>query len=255
MSNPFLSSACPLVYASFLGDKKTLESLLLTGAWSADSLDDALMAASAYNHTASVKCLLKDGRCDLGAKQGEAMGVAALQNHVKIVSLLLEHGAPPELLRPYLAWVAHMDHHLVLKSVAKHGGDLVFCDHVLVSALRSNSYKCVDYLLMEKEWQIGPEPLRAALEQEPNRKYIRRMLNTGARTDSALFDYSLQFRDPEAGEIRKQRIKQLWRRAKCVLLVNCFWRHFILDYYSPGNQFQKKGKGFTDAFERFKKNL
>lgn len=243
-------STCPLITASTIGDSKSLKGLLLSGIWPHVSLADSLIAAASYGHEACVFLLLRDGRADTLAFDGRALNNATLQNKLPIVEKLLATGLPVDTLRPSLPWVAHMDYYEMLALVCKYDKRVVFTDEVLVSAFRSRSWKCVGFLLSHS-WDVGPSSLHTALEHQTARKHIKRLLSMNARVDSGLFKASKSYPFVEAQLIRRHRVKQLWRRARCLMYVNILWKNFLYDYYSPGNAQYPCGKGYLRTLENF----
>lgn len=249
---------CCLIYSAFLGDTKTAAGLLFSGPWPQNSLDKALLWASALNHMDTVLELLVDGRASPLALNGQAIKNAALQNNLEIVSLITKHcPLAAALARPALPFVAHMDHVDILKVLAGHDPHGVFSDVVLVSALRSKATQTLEYVLTHGSWEIGSGALNVALEREDARKYIPWMIRKGARVESWLYIKCGSHLDAyeSTNMIQRARIKQLWKKVKAVVLINAFWRNWIMDYYSPGNAMLPEGKGFRESYKRFMQGI
>lgn len=243
----------PLVFAAFLGDNDTLKSLLGTGVWPQACLDEALGRAALLNHVQCVKVLLEDGRACLCAS--DACNLAALQNNILVLSLLLQNGGSYCDLRRSLPWVAYQDNRRVLEMVAKFQPFAVYNNAVLLSAFQSQGEQCVR-LLLDARWEIDARTLRTALVSERHRHHVPAMLRCGARVDAAVFALALGLEDPSLGaQVRRARARQLWRKAKAAVLINTFWRHWVLDYYSPGNDRVPRGKGFERVFADFRSRL
>lgn len=249
---------CCLIYSAFLGDTQTTAGLLFSGPWPMNSIDKALLFASAFNHVDTVKELLKDGRASPLALNGQAIKNAALQDNREVVSLIVKQcPLAAALARPALHFVAHMDQVEILKILARLDPSGVFTDTILIAALRSKSKQTLHFILTNGTWQIGSYALNVALEREDAREYIPWMLDKGAKVESWLYTKCKSHLDSyeTTQAIKKARIKQLWKKAKAVLLINSFWRHWIMDYYSPGNDTYPEGKGFTESHRRFMEDI
>ena len=251
-------SKCCLIYSAFLGDTQTTAGLLFSGPWPQNSVDKALIYASALNHLDTVVELLDDGRASPLALDGQAIKNAALQNHKDVV-LMITKLCPlaAALARPALPFVSHMDNVEILKILALHDPNGVFSDAVLVAALRSNSSETLNFILRDGKWRIGSGALNVALEREEARSYIPWLIRKGAIVDSWLYTKSNSHLDCQKSTslIKKARIKQLWKKVKAVVLINTFWRHWVMDYYSPGNEACVEGKGFRKSYNRFLQSL
>lgn len=244
---------CPLIFASYIGDSDTVESLLFSGAWTQESLDRGLMYATSC---CWVDCMLNyfiDGRADSNYKLSIGAQHAALLGRTEAVMLSLSNGCEVENLRSQYVWLAHMDRSEVVSLVLERDPGFFLRDHIFMAAVRGRAESTIR-LMLQYPWKVtSPEVVNLVLGFRKFHHFLPALvLEKDAPVDGdALKNRTLV----ESGKIRDilraQNVARRWRQVRAIVRIWHFWREWLIDYYCPGNQCCPQGKGFLRARDRF----
>lgn len=242
---------CPLIYASYLGDDKTVEGLLFGGDWPQESLDLSLMYATGNGWLLVMATLYIDGRADQNYMLSSGANEAALLGRLGALQLAVTNGVNVRNLRSSLIWLAHLGRYEELKLILDHD-TWMLNSKVLKAAIRGKSRDVIDLLLGEK-WTIDDEEVMEMLMDLPNmQELVPVVLAHRAPISQRVFaNRNTRFSDENAELIRAAHIKRRWMQVKAVLHIWNYWQQFIMDYYCPGNDRYPEGKGFKRAQRNF----
>jgi hypothetical protein len=143
-----------------------------------------------------------------------------------------------------------MDHIGVLEAVYAYFPKAC-SNYALGTALTSRATRCLLFILKKMDEPVSTSCLLSALEND--RSALPYMFKSvrGAQPDSH-FWAELKERYPELHrKCLKLSVKRRWRQVAAVVRIMQFWRSWIFDYYSPGNEWTPRGKGFEDALENW----
>lgn len=244
---------CPLIFSSYIGDGKSVESLLFSGDWPQESLDRGLMYATRCGWVDAMLSYFIDGRADPNYKLSLGTQHSALMGHAEAVSLSLANHCSYRNLRSQYVWLAHMDRIETLQVLLGYDSFGVLTDSVFLAAARGLSENVL-HLMLREEWQIkSPDVVKTLIAIKKLHHLIPRViLEHGAPVDGeALNNRHVVECKATQKIIRDANVKKRWRQVRAVVRIWHFWREWIMDYYCPGNENYPTGNGFLRSQEKF----